>query len=53
MLGKLLRKSCQEVEWATHGGGRATIPGGVQETWRCSSGRHGSEDMVRMGQWLD
>ena len=35
------KKSGQELEWAAQGGGRVTIPGGVQETYRCCTEGHG------------
>ena len=33
ILGKYFYKSGQE--WTAHGGGGVTVPGGVQETFRC------------------
>jgi len=35
MLGKILQKSCQALEEAAQRGGGVTIPGGVQEMFRC------------------
>ena len=29
------------MEWAAQGGGGVTIPGGVHETFRCSTKKHG------------
>ena len=29
------------MEWTAQGGGTVTIPGGVQETFRCSTKGHG------------
>jgi len=33
----LLRKSSEAVAQAAQGGGGGTIPGGVQEPWRCGT----------------
>ena len=37
----LFRKSGQALTQAAQGGGGVTVPGGVQETWRCVTERHG------------
>jgi len=33
----LLQKKCEASEQAAQGGGVATVPGGVQEMWRCDT----------------
>jgi len=38
-------------EWAAHGGGRVTIPGGVQGALRCCVERHGLVRTVGNG-WM-
>ena len=40
-LLKLLRKSAEVLEEAAWGGGGVSIPGGVQEMWRCGTEGHG------------
>ena len=37
-----IKDQCQSVmlEWAAQGGGRITVPGGVQETFRCCTKEH-------------
>ena len=37
----LLRRSGEEVAQAAQGGGRVTIPGGVQEMYGCGIEEHG------------
>ena len=37
----LLQESGQALEWDAHGGGGITIPGGVQDTFRCGTKGHG------------
>ena len=39
---KFLQKSGQMLEWAAQGSVGVTIPGGVQEPWRCGTKEHGS-----------
>jgi len=36
----LLRKSGEALAQAAQGGGRVTVPGSVQELWRCSTEGH-------------
>ena len=36
-----LQKSVQVLEWAAQGGGGVTVPGSVQETFRCCTEGHG------------
>ena len=36
------RGSGQVLEWAAQGGGRVTVPGGVQEVFRFCTEEHGS-----------
>ena len=38
---------------AAQGGDGITVPGSVQEMWRCGIEGHGVEGMVKMGQQLD
>ena len=38
------------MEQTAQGSGGATVPGGVQETWRFGTEGHGLVDMVWMGQ---
>ena len=46
----ILPKSGQALEWAAQGDGGVTIPGGVQETFRCSEG-HGLVGDIG-GRWM-
>ena len=48
-----LRKSGEVLELAAQGAGRVTIPGGVQEMWRCDTEGHRLAGTMRMGQQLD
>ena len=41
-----LRKSGEALEQAAQGGGGVTVPGGVQERWRCGTEGH---ELVGMG----
>ena len=40
-LGKLLQDSGQAVAWTAQGDGEVTVPGGVQEMFRCCTEGHG------------
>jgi len=42
----ILRNSDEELAQAAWGSGRVTVPGIVQETWRCAIWRHGLVDVV-------
>ena len=37
ILGKILRKKDEALAQAAQGGGGVTVPGGVQEPWRCGT----------------
>ena len=51
MLGNTsLRESGQTQEQAAQGGGRVTVPGGVQETFRYCTKGHGSVGNID-GRW--
>ena len=39
------------LEWAAQGGDGVTIPGGVQETFRCCSGGHGLRGNIN-DRWM-
>ena len=39
LLGKNASQSVQALEGAAQGGGWVTVPGGVQETFRCTEGQ--------------
>jgi len=43
---EVLQQSGNALEWAAQGGGGVTVPGGVQEMWRCSTEEHGLVGMV-------
>lgn len=41
------------LEWTAQGGGGVTVPGGVEETWRCGAEGHHLVGMVVVGEQLD
>ena len=41
VLGTASPKNGGAVAWTAQGGGAVTIPGGVQEPWRCGTWGHG------------
>ena len=49
----LLRNSGEALAQAAQGGAGVTVPGGVQEMWRCGTEGCGLVGMVEMRQCLD
>lgn len=46
-------KSDEVLAQPAQGGGKVTVPGGVQETWRCGTEGHGQWAILVLGGWLD